>query len=140
MHNTQGSTSNQQPTLRLLNFSHPLTDLQVAQVEAMTGQSISQIINIGIQFNDQLPFVPQLQVVLNAVGLTAAKWRSEPFLIVPPSLNSIAVLLLAELHGRMGYFPTLVRMRPIVSSVPKRYEVAELLDLQDVRERARHSR
>jgi hypothetical protein len=50
------------------------------------------------------------------------------------------VALLAELHGRMGYFPTCIRMRPVAGARPPRYEVAEALDLQTVRDRARQTR
>ncbi|OQA39911.1 MAG: hypothetical protein BWY52_03004 [Chloroflexi bacterium ADurb.Bin325] len=59
---------------------------------------------------------------------------------MPPSLNFIAVALLAELHGRMGYFPTCVRLRPVAGSTPPRFEVAELLPLNEVREAARRRR
>ncbi len=48
--------------------------------------------------------------------------------------------LLAELHGRMGYFPAIVRIRPVVDSLPPRYEVAEIINLQNVRETARRFR
>jgi hypothetical protein len=50
----------------------------------------------------------------------------------PPSLNVIAVTLLAELHGRMGYFPPVVRLLPVAGSVPPRFEVAEMISLQAV--------
>jgi hypothetical protein len=49
-------------------------------------------------------------------------------------------VLLAELHGRMGYFPAIVRLRPMPESVPPRFEVAEVINLQAVREHARLSR
>jgi hypothetical protein len=57
-----------------------------------------------------------------------------------PSLSIIAATLLAELHGRMGYFPTVVRMRPVAGSTPPRFEVAEIVNLQDVRDEARGKR
>lgn len=57
-----------------------------------------------------------------------------------PSLNFIAAVLLAELHGRMGYFPTIVRLRPVADATPRRFEVAELIDLQSVRDVARIKR
>ena len=49
----------------------------------------------------------------------------------------IAACVLAELHGRMGYFPTIVRLRPVAGSVSREYELAELIGLQDVRDAAR---
>jgi hypothetical protein len=61
-------------------------------------------------------------------------------LINPPSLNFVAIALLAELHGRMGYFPACLRLRPVEGSTPPRYEVAELLNLQEARNAARRRR
>lgn len=124
----------------LLNFSHPLTPAQQAQIEALTGQRIDRTIDAMPQFDEQQPFGPQLAALLAQVDLTPAQWQSEPLLVVLPSLNFIAALLLAELHGRMGYFPPVVRTRPVANTVPRRYEVAELLDLQGIRETARKAR
>jgi hypothetical protein len=56
------------------------------------------------------------------------------------TLNVIAVTLLAELHGRMGYFPAMLRLRPVTGSTPPRFEVAEIINLQTVRDRARSRR
>jgi len=47
---------------------------------------------------------------------------------------------LAELHGRMGYFPPLLRTRPAPGSLPPRYEAAEALNLQALRDAARAAR
>jgi hypothetical protein len=124
----------------LLNFSHPLTPAQRAQIEHLIDQPLVQVLNAPAQFNEQQPFTPQLSELLDAIELTPTQWQTEPILVVLPSLNFIAALLLAELHGRMGYFPTVVRTRPVADSVPRRYEVAELLNLQAVRELARRSR
>lgn len=124
----------------LLNFSHPITPAQQAQIEALTGQSIAQTIDAMPHFDEQQPFTPQLRALLTQLPLTPAQWQSEPLLVVLPSLNFIAATLLAELHGRMGYFPPVVRTRPVADSLPRRYEVAEILDLQGIREMARKAR
>lgn len=124
----------------LLNFSHPLTTAQIAEIEAQTGRAFDRRLSIPPQFDEQQAFVTQLAALMDAVDLSPTEWQNEPIVVVLPSLNFIAALLLAELHGRMGYFPTVVRTRPVADSVPRRYEVAELLDLQAVRERARRSR
>ena len=55
-------------------------------------------------------------------------------------LNFITALLLAALHGRMGYFPPVIRLRPDAGSLPPRYEVVEILNLQAVRDAARQER
>jgi len=124
----------------LLNFSHPITVSQAAQIEALTGAPVTRTIAIPTQFDEQQPFAPQLQALLAKIDLTAVQWQSEPILVVPPSLNFIALLLMAELHGRMGYFPSVVRIRPVAESMPRQYEVAEILDLQATRDTARRAR
>jgi hypothetical protein len=63
-----------------------------------------------------------------------------PLLINPPTLNVIASLLMAELHGRCGYFPSVLRLRLMPGQIPPAYEVAEILNLQQVRDQARRSR
>lgn len=126
--------------MMVLNFSHPLTDAQRSQIEALTGQPIADVRELPTQFDEQQPFAPQLAALMAAIDLTPAQWQGEPIVVVLPSLNFIAAALLAELHGRMGYFPPVVRTRPVAGSVPRRYEVAEILDLQTLREQARRQR
>jgi hypothetical protein len=124
----------------LLNFSHPLTDEQLAQVEALTEQPVERVVHRPAQFDNGEDFGPQVINLADSCDLDAAEWQSTPIAVVPPALNVIAVLLLAELHGRMGYFPPCMRLRPVEGSVPPRYEVAEVLDLQRQRDEARQSR
>ncbi|GIK72729.1 MAG: hypothetical protein BroJett021_17170 [Chloroflexota bacterium] len=124
----------------LLNFSHPLTEAQRGQIETLTGQPIAEMRQITTQFDEQEPFAPQLAALMATLDLTPEAWQSAPILVMLPSLNFIAAALLAELHGRMGYFPPVVRTRPVAGSVPRRYEVAEILDLQGLREAARRQR
>jgi hypothetical protein len=124
----------------LLNFSHPLTSAQLAQIEALTGATVERVIAAPAQFDTQQPFAPQVEALLAQIPLTGEEWQTAPLLIVPPALNFITAVLLAELHGRMGYFPAIVRLRPMPESVPPRFEVAEVINLQAVREHARLSR
>ncbi len=124
----------------LLNFSHPLTSTQLAAVQALTKQPDITLHNIRAQFNHQQPFAPQLAQMLAPLPLTPEQWQTASILVNPPSLNYITGVLLAELHGRMGYFPPLLRLRPIQHSTPPAFEVAEILDLQNLRNTARTTR
>jgi hypothetical protein len=124
----------------LLNFSHPLSGGQVERLEALAGQRVERLIAVPVQFDNAQPYLPQLQALLSGVPLTPIEWQTLPLLIVLPALNFITALLLAELHGRMGYFPAVVRLRPIPNSTPPVFEVAEILNLQAVRESARSTR
>ncbi len=124
----------------LLNFSHPLTDAQRSQIETLAGQPITDLRTLPLQFDEQQPFAPQVRTLVAAIDLSPAAWQTTPMLVLLPSLNFITAALLAELHGRMGYFPPMVRTRPVAESVPRRFEVAEILDLQAIREDARTQR
>jgi len=124
----------------LINFGYPFTSEHLTRVEGLSGQKIERVIAVPVQFDNQRPFLPQLQELMARVPLTAEQWQTEPILVNLPSLNYISALLLAELHGRMGYFPSIVRMRPVEGSTPTRYEVAEILNLEAVRAAARQTR
>ncbi|MCX7855847.1 MAG: CRISPR-associated protein Csx15 [Anaerolineae bacterium] len=124
----------------ILNFSHPLTSDQVRQLESLTGQEADQVVDIPTHLDTGRPFGPQIVELADRAGLSPAQWQTLPILVVPPALNFAAVLLLAELHGRMGYFPPCVRLRPVEGALPPRYEVAEVLDLQGQRDGARARR
>ena len=124
----------------LLNFSHPLTPEQIAQVEDLSGMRVEQVLELPVQFDNQQPFLPQFQELMQKVPLEAQQWQQLPLVVNPPSLNYISALLLAELHGRMGFFPPVLRLRPIADSLPPRYEAVEILNLQAVRDQARHAR
>ena len=124
----------------LLNFSHPLSDDQRAALEARLGKPLERLIVEPAQFDPQVDFGPQLEALMAGLPLSADEWQTAPIVVNPPSLNFIAALVLAELHGRMGYFPPILRLRPVKDALPPRYEVAEVLNLQAVRDAARYKR
>lgn len=124
----------------LLNFAHPITPPQQQQIETLLGQPIERIIDIPSQIKTEQPLVSQVIALVDQVGLSTAEWQTLPLLINPPSLNFIAITLLAELHGRCGYFPACLRLRPVPDSTPTRYAVAEVLNLQSIRDQARQQR
>jgi hypothetical protein len=124
----------------LLNFTHPLTDEQRAQIETMTGENIERVIDAPAHFDHARPFAEQVAALLDGLGLAPVEWQTTPLLVNLPALSPIAATVLAELHGRMGYFPPVVRLRPVADALPPRYEVAEIINLQAVRDAARAKR
>lgn len=124
----------------LLNLSHPLTPPQRAQIEELTGQALTETLDIPAHFDHAQPFAAQIRALVDSIALTPEQWQTTPLLLVPPAYNFAAMTLLAELHGRMGYFPAIVRIRPVPESTPPRYEVAEIINLQAVREESRTRR
>ncbi|HEY0752698.1 MAG TPA: CRISPR-associated protein Csx15 [Ktedonobacteraceae bacterium] len=123
----------------ILNFSHPLTDEQRSQVEALAKMAVDDIQTMRVQLNQDEPLELQIRGIVDAVQLTSEQWQTRPLLINPPGYAPAAFVLLAELHGRIGHFPTLLRLRPKNGPVTA-YEVAELLNLQAIREAARRQR
>jgi hypothetical protein len=125
----------------LLNFAHPLTPAHREQLaQALNTAEPLTIRDVPAQFDPQQPFAEQARALVDSAGLTPQQWQTESILVNLPSLNHIAACVLAELHGRMGYFPTILRMRPVAGSTPPQFEVAEIINLQAVRDQARTTR
>lgn len=123
----------------VLNFSHPLTSSQYQQIELLAGMPVEDVRTIPVQIRQGEPLVPQVVAIVNAVELSSEEWQTRQLLVNPPGFAPAAFVLLAELHGRTGHFPSLIRLRPLSGAVPG-YEVAELLNLQSVREESRYRR
>lgn len=123
----------------ILNFTHPLKPDQLAQIEALAHTSIEKVRTIPVQIDQAGLLEPQIVAIVDAVGLNSEEWQTLPLLINAPGYAPAAFVLLAELHGRIGHFPTLIRLRPKAGPVTS-YEVAELLNLQAIREAARKRR
>lgn len=136
----QSQIQNPKSGMLILNYSHPLTPDQRSQLEALAGAPIAEVREIPAQLALDAPFAPQATALADAAGLTPEQWQTMPLLVVPPALNFITAALLAELHGRMGYFPPIVRLRPVPGALPPRYEIAEIINLQALRDAARQRR
>lgn len=123
----------------LVNFSHPLAPAHLVRIAELVGQRPS-VLERPIQFDQGQSFADQARSVVDSLGLSPSEWQTSPLLINPPGYAPAAVTLLAELHGRMGYFPPVVRLRPVANSVPQQFEVFEVINLQAVRDEARRRR
>ena len=123
----------------ILNYSHPLTAEQIAQLAAMLGAEPT-IRTIPVHINQQQPLAEQVVMLANVAELSPDAWQKTPLIINPPGLATAAQVLLAEIHGRVGHFPAMLRLRPVADSTPVRYEVAELVNLNEIRDHARSSR
>lgn len=123
----------------ILNFAHPLTSEQLEQIERTSGKSVEEVRDIQTQVDNGHPIVLQTIALADACDLSPQEWQTLPIFIIPPSLSTIAVALLAEIHGRAGYFPTIVRICR-TSDLSRRYAVTEIVNLQGVRDDARSRR
>lgn len=123
----------------LLNFSHPLSAEQAAQVAALLGGPLA-VRTIPAHFDHARPFAPQVAALADAAGLSPDEWQTAPLLINLPGYAPAVGSLLAEIHGRSGHFPALLRLSPVAGSVPTVYAASEVIDLQGVRDAGRSSR
>jgi len=121
----------------LLNFSHPITAKQMEQIEYLSAQKIERLIEINCQIDHGQPLTSQVRALAEQVTLSSFEWQRRPLLVNLLALNFSAAILMAELHGRCGYFPPIIRLRPVAGCIPPQYEVAEILNLQEIRENAR---
>jgi transposase len=124
----------------VLNFSHPITDAQRLELETITGQPINRLVDAMPHFVHDAPFAPQIRALVDQISLTAVEWQTLPILVNLPGYAPGAAALLAELHGRMGYFPAVIRLQPVAGSTPTTYAVGEIINLQTLRDEARRLR
>lgn len=122
----------------LLNYAHPLTEAQRARIAELLGAD-PEVRDIPAQIDHALPLGPQVVALADAAGLAPDQWRP-PLILNPPGFAPTAVALIAEIHGRMGHFPTLLRLRPAAEGATTTFEVAELVNLHALRDAARARR
>jgi len=118
----------------LLNFGRPLTPDHLQQLKTLTQAQIDEI-HTPLQYADDEPYSSQTQRFLNALGLTSEEWQSLQIVVNLPGLTPTAAALVADLHGRMGHFPQVIRMRPADPSRTT-YDIAEIIELQRLRDAA----
>lgn len=123
----------------ILNFAHPLTPAQLAQIATQT-DSDPEVRTIPVQIDHGQPLTPQIVALVDAADLTPEQWQTMPLLVNLPGLTPAAAGILAELHGRMGYFPSVLALKRGDGIVPPRFDVWEIADLQALRSAARGRR
>jgi hypothetical protein len=124
----------------LINFGHPLKGEILEEIQRVTGKSIKRIYDRPVKFDMELPFDAQAFTIVEEIGLSSLEWQTEQILVNPPSHPLMALTVIAELHGRMGYFTAVLRLKQQKDSVPPCFIFAEVLDLQAVRDQARLQR
>lgn len=118
----------------VLNFTHPLTDEQTATIKILVQQDI-EVISVPTQIQKLAlaPLEEQVQHLIDSIALTPTEWQTRQMIINPVALSSAWGAVLAELHGRMGYFPKQI----IMERGDTGFVVAGIVDLQALRETAR---
>jgi len=134
------ASQNIQTPIKIINFTHPLTQPIVKQIKDLIGQPISEIIEIKTQLDDNESFETQIEKLLDKVGFSPVDWQAGHVIVHIPGLSPAAVALIAAIHGRSGHFPTILRLRSKKDEKHQQYELAEIINLQAVRDNAREKR
>lgn len=121
----------------LLNFARAFTEQQQQGLELSLGHRLGKIVARPIEFDHTRPYGPQCVKLVKGIKFTSAEWETLPIVVNPPGFAPGALALFSELHGRMGHFPAVVRLRQIAGSTPPAYEFAEIINLQALRDAAR---
>ena len=119
----------------IVNFSHPLTEMQLTDIAEAVGGEVSQVIDVPTQFDRSAPLDGQCRALIGATGLIGREWQTHPIVVNLPSLSIAAAVMLAELHGLMGHFPAVLDIRPVEGSLPRRFELAGVIELNAFRVR-----
>jgi hypothetical protein len=125
----------------IINFSHPLTSQQKADIEKLTSENIEEIFEIPpFTFDPEISFETQFEALVCQIPVDSEILQTRPVLFNLPSLNIIAGMMIAWLHGRTGHFPAILRLKPRKDVMLTVYEVSEIVNLQSIRDKSRNQR
>lgn len=137
-------------SFHVLNFSHPFTDAQQRQLREILSVKTTipvedihlniQTIRVQIAFDSPASLHEQMRDIIDGIGWDAEAWQTTPFLVRLPALTDAASVALADIHGRAGYFPSVITFKRVGDAVPPVFDVWDVLSLQTVRENARTQR
>lgn len=119
----------------LLNFAHPL---HPSVVQALGGTGIT-VVTCPVNLDMSQDFVPQIKAIISDMSKKLKiehSLEADRVLVNLPGLATAAALILAELHGRIGHFPEIIRLKQNEGI----FVLAETVDLQTVRNQARTTR
>ena len=126
--------------ITVLNFHHPITQEVLDRYCADADCRVDAVIEVPVQLDDEQPFEDQVRRIVDFAGLTSEEWQTLRLAVMLPGYAPAAAVLLAELHGRMGHFPTVLRQRPVQQGSPTQFAFAEAINLQEIRSRSRCAR
>ena len=124
--------------MKVLNFSHPITDRQIEQLSEYQSADV-EVIDIPVKLDLSQDIVAQIRGIVDAATERHnIDWQSDYSQVVNLPGHSVAAsVLLAELHGRKGHFPAIMQLN---REDDGSFAVKEIIQLQNVRDSARWSR
>ena len=127
----------------LLNFSHPITNAQRAEIADelnIDEYEEMNVVDIPCHLDLNQPLAPQIVALADAAKLSSGDWWGLCILINLPALSIAAVMLMAEVHGRCGRSLPVIRFKPLADITPSVYVLAEIVYPDEQRQKAREGR
>ncbi|RMD76644.1 MAG: hypothetical protein D6823_07990 [Chloroflexi bacterium] len=111
--------------MNIINFSHPITDAQLKQIHAVTGQEITvYTVPVHIDFNG-LPIVDQIDAILATIPEEAF---NDVVVVNLPGMSLAAALIVIRLYHKLGVFPAILALKR-ADGIPVRFELWDIVDL-----------
>ena len=126
----------------VLNFSsHLILPNQQQTIQKKMNWPTSELMDARLgNVPENRNFVATLVNHIEKIDLLPNEWQTCRMVVVPAGYAPAWSVLLAELHGRLGYFPDVVRLRPASTHAEEKFEVAEVVPLREIRGQARAKR
>lgn len=125
-----------------LNFSgHPVLPSQQKTIQQRMGWPNIEVIDVPMgTVKEDENFLKAAIRKVDDIDLLPDEWQTFSLVAIPSGYSPLWSALLAEIHGRLGHFPDVVRLRPAQQGEKEKFEVAEILDLRGIRHQAREKR
>lgn len=126
----------------ILNFSgHPVLPGQVKAITRQMRWASAEVIDVALgNVAEDHKFVSEIEKAIDKIDLSAEEWQTTTFVVVPAGYSAVWTVIQAILHGRLGHFPDVVRLRPAPPLSFEKFEVAEIMNLHEVRHHSREKR
>ena len=126
----------------ILNFSgHPVLPGQLKAIEKILQWPSPQVIDVPVgTVAEDRNFIANIVKAIEKLDLSPVQWQASSIVALPAGYSAIWSVVLAEIHGRLGYFPDVVHLRPSSPVSEEKFEVAEIMNLRQVRHASREKR
>jgi hypothetical protein len=125
----------------IMNFSgHPVHPTQKSAIEKLMHWQSAEVLDVPLgNVPEDHHFIAAIEKAVDKLDISAKEWEL-PMVVIPAGYAPVWSLIQPILHGRLGHFPDVVRLRPVDPLSGVRYEVAEIMPLQQLRHISRGKR
>jgi len=98
----------------VLNFSgHPVLSDQLKTIEKLLQWPSSEVMDVQLgTIAEDRNFIANIVKAIEKIDLSPVQWQASSIVAIPAGYSAIWSVVLAEIHGRLGYFPDVVHVRP----------------------------